>query len=361
MSTSMKCKDHLGNEFDSIKDMCKYWNISNNIYNSRKRYGWDLEKILTTPVKDKCNTCIDHLGNEFKTEKDMCKCYGLHYSTYRFRKESNWDLEKILTTPANLTVQDHLGNEFKTEKEMYEYWNITGNSYTSRKAKGWDLEKILTTPVKSKSNTCTDHLGNEFKTEKEMYKYWNISVGVYSHRKKSGWDLDRILTTPEKESVYDHLGNEFKTEKEMYEYYGLHSSTYTNRKNKGWSLEDILTKDLICSNIYYDEIRQIESTSTEISTYYNISIPIFTDRLRSYKSFVRAVGVSFMINPNHIKVNQTKYDITIVRRIKKGKDVFECYINNDDGTQTFKIMSYDMIDKHCLEQYRKLNNLEMEN
>ncbi len=44
-------KDHLGNEYKSLEEMCSAYDISHSLYWHRKKNGWDLEKILTTPVK----------------------------------------------------------------------------------------------------------------------------------------------------------------------------------------------------------------------------------------------------------------------------------------------------------------------
>lgn len=43
--------DHLGQEFDSRADMCAHWGITPVLYHSRDMKGWDLERILTTPVR----------------------------------------------------------------------------------------------------------------------------------------------------------------------------------------------------------------------------------------------------------------------------------------------------------------------
>ena len=43
--------------------------------------------------------CKDHLGNEYINAKEMCLAYGLPYETYQSRKRSGWDIERILTTP----------------------------------------------------------------------------------------------------------------------------------------------------------------------------------------------------------------------------------------------------------------------
>lgn len=261
---STKCKDHLGNEFESIRNMCIYWNINENAYYNRIHMNWSLKDTLTTPVG------------------------------FKFMRK----------------YKDHLGNEFPSENEMCEYWNIQVTSYRNRKKMGWDLEKSLTVPV-GEHNKCIDHLGNEFKSEKEMCEYWKVPVQVFINRKRSNWDLEKALTT----------------------------STPAVK-------------------LYFDNIRNINVSSNNISEFYNISRDTFTKRLKTgYHSFAAAVDVSFIIRPKGINIDETKYNLTVSKRIKKDKDVFECYINNDDGTSTFKIMTYDMIDQYCIDQYKKLHNI----
>ena len=45
----IKCKDHTGREFASVSKMCLFWGISQQLYNSRLRSGWSVEKALTMP------------------------------------------------------------------------------------------------------------------------------------------------------------------------------------------------------------------------------------------------------------------------------------------------------------------------
>lgn len=48
----MKVTDHLGNEFESIKEMCEFHHIPSKIYDNRvNRQHWSMEKALTTPLR----------------------------------------------------------------------------------------------------------------------------------------------------------------------------------------------------------------------------------------------------------------------------------------------------------------------
>ena len=45
----IKCEDHTGREFVSITKMCYFWGISEQLYSSRLKAGWSVEKALTMP------------------------------------------------------------------------------------------------------------------------------------------------------------------------------------------------------------------------------------------------------------------------------------------------------------------------
>lgn len=96
-----QCKDHLGNLFPSISVMCSYYNITINNFNSRRRYGWSLEKILTTPLKatmgKRAIPCKDYLGNTFKSVKKMCEYHHITYNVYYGRLKKGYGLKTALT------------------------------------------------------------------------------------------------------------------------------------------------------------------------------------------------------------------------------------------------------------------------
>lgn len=311
MSTK-SIQDHNGNIFNSIKEMCEYYQIPYRLYNDRKKNGWSLEKILTTPTHH--NKCIDHKGNEFDSLQKMCDYYHISYSIYYDRKNKGWDLEKILTEPIiSYTVSDHKGNEFDSLEKMCDYYHISRSIYFARLKRGWDLEKILTEPIMSYN--VFDHTGREFESIHKMCDFWNLNVWTYSNRKKNGWDLERILTTPE--------GN-------------------YNQKI-----------------LILDPITQKESSIKELSEKYNVPKCNIQRCIRLNNNLAALLGISIKLRAQDMKFSDCKkYNLLVSKRIKKGKDVFECYILNDDGTKTFKIMSYDMIDEYCIEQYKKLNGIK---
>ena len=72
------CKDHLENKYASIKDMCKFWKVSQTTYISRLKRGLTKEQALTYTTyqyKNFTNEITDHLGNKYMSTKDMVEAY----------------------------------------------------------------------------------------------------------------------------------------------------------------------------------------------------------------------------------------------------------------------------------------------
>lgn len=101
---SKRVIDHKNNKFPSISKMCSYWGISKATYNERIKLGWSLKDAVTIKPNEKehignSKRIIDHEGNEFPSIKEMCKHWGITLSMYNSRvNKCGWSLEKALTT-----------------------------------------------------------------------------------------------------------------------------------------------------------------------------------------------------------------------------------------------------------------------
>lgn len=199
-------KDHLGNVFIGLKTMCEHYGITTSAYYQRLRAGWTLEETLTTPIGDhtkKGISCKDHLGNEFSSIGDMLDHYGITRTVYGYRKKLGWTLEKILTTPFKVQdeIKDHLGNEYETVHDMAsKYPCKTSETYRSRIKTGMSVEKALMTPVArrdyQKSRECFDYLGDRYETLKAMCDHYEIEPNTYKARRRRGMSVEEALTTP---------------------------------------------------------------------------------------------------------------------------------------------------------------------
>ena len=143
--------DHKGNKYDTKAEMCKQYGLNATTYMNRIKKGWSVEKALTTkPNESKEYYVTDHLGNVFNTQKEMCDAWNILINTYRSRIKKGWSIEKALTTPLNQPkkqITDHLGNEFLSISKMCEFHNININVYNARLKLGWTQKKALTTPI----------------------------------------------------------------------------------------------------------------------------------------------------------------------------------------------------------------------
>ena len=203
--TGIETYDHLGNKFNSFIDMCKYWDKTDLLVNNRLGRGWSLEDALERPKKESSvkNIVYDHLGNEFNTKTDMCKYWGIEIKRLYSRTRNGWSLQEALETPVGETpksklVYDNLGNSFNTFKELCSYYNMPHNEVRARLKIGWSLEDALNIPIGKdrKNKAYYDHLGNKFNTLRRMCEYWNINVDTYLTRIKKGMSVKSALEEP---------------------------------------------------------------------------------------------------------------------------------------------------------------------
>lgn len=225
------CKDHFGNEFESVTALCKHYNISVQAYKNRLKKGWSLQKALETPnakyLPEEQRT--DHLGNIYESIKAMANHYGLELDTYKRRIKNGWNVEKALTTPIDITKHgkpetDHLGNEFQMLKDMCEYWGVTVSAYLVRIKKGYSKEEALTKQQKN-HRVVVDFAGNKFNSEEEMCKHYKISHSKYFHRINSGYPQPMALGLVPLLNEYRKRAN-FNGMKIEYMYTGIDGEFY---------------------------------------------------------------------------------------------------------------------------------------
>lgn len=236
--------DHIGNEFETVFQMCAYYKISESKYRSRLANGWSQEEALTGVRKKKQVT--DHLGNIFDSKTDMCQFYGIRETLFNARINAGKTLEEALLgvdEDSETTVVDHLGNKYKNVSQMCKAYGVRLDLYCQRKKRGWSLEEILT--GRKKSEPVTDHKGITYPDVEEMCLEYGVQKPTYLHRISKGWTVEEALTGLKKDSVvYDHLGNIYLTQKEMCESYGIKLGTFRARMKSGFTLEAALTTDL---------------------------------------------------------------------------------------------------------------------
>ena len=82
---NVECRDHLGNVFNSVAEMCRFYNVPDKIYLQRVNIlHWSVEDALSKPVY-RGITCCDHLGNQFESYRAMCRHYHIARQLYESR------------------------------------------------------------------------------------------------------------------------------------------------------------------------------------------------------------------------------------------------------------------------------------
>lgn len=159
-STAIEITDHLGNKFKSISDLCRYHNIGLSTFRERRKLGWSVEKALTTPTKKVNMTkqkCTDHLGNEYESLNQMCRAYNIDRSAYTSRLKLGWSQKDALTKPNIIYCKscvDYNGQEFPTLKDMANYYNLPVYALQGKNRGNND---------KDMTNTLIKKLKNRFK------------------------------------------------------------------------------------------------------------------------------------------------------------------------------------------------------
>ena len=197
-------KDHLGNTFQTLAEMCKHYNISTTSYRERLKKGLTQKDALTKPKTGFRGYKIkDHLGNEFENLKQMCEFYNITNSIYQDRMKRGWSLEKTLTTPKiqHTSITDCNGNTFKNMRELCAYYHIDRKKYYECIKKGMSQEEILV-QRKPKSKPVTDHKGHTYPSTSALCRHYGITRHIYKKRKNENWSLEKILTTPVEKNTF---------------------------------------------------------------------------------------------------------------------------------------------------------------
>ena len=233
MAYAAPCVDHLGNKFPSKRDMCDYWRIPRALFYNRMRAGWSVEKALTTPPlesKHILHVIKDHKGNIYRNVDDMCAAYNISKADYIQNIKNGLDIEHALTTKAvyDNIVRDHLGNIYTSKNEMFRKYNITKGKFRGRLELGWTLKEILETSDFRPNLEITDPYGNKFKTKKEMVEFYGISQMTYNHRIAQGLTPEEALQNKKLNlrPCHDHHGQYFKRLCDMLEWYSNLTGSY---------------------------------------------------------------------------------------------------------------------------------------
>ncbi|ADL36337.1 hypothetical protein bpr_II400 (plasmid) [Butyrivibrio proteoclasticus B316] len=181
------CTDHLGKTYKSRSAMARAYGIDPDILSDRlNEQKWSLEKALTTPVgapREELKV-KDHLGNEYLSIKEMAKAYKIPLKCLEYRLRNKMPLEEALMLPVDhgnagsKPCKDHLGNEFKSMVAMARYYGKSPKAISACIKSGGNLKKLL---AEDRIAEYTDHLGNIFASKSAMLKHYQIAQGTFDN------------------------------------------------------------------------------------------------------------------------------------------------------------------------------------
>ena len=338
ISTTRKTfTDHTGETFNNFTNMCKKWNMpSSTVQNRIYKLGLSIEEALTMPTNTQNTvgkTCKDHLGNEYQSIASMCCAYGIPRNVYHRRIKDGWDLEKALTTKINRRnglgriIYDHKGNSYTSVGEMCNAYGIDYAMYGSRIRQGMSLKDALETSpeqITIGKKTCVDHKGNTFKSQAEMMRFWGVTKDQMRSRIELGWTLQQILESPEHQShkkpCVDHLGNEWDSQEEMLAHYGIHPTKFRHRlRVQGLSLAEALSPNSHHMNQITDPKGVTFECEADMCKYWNVPTSSYYHWMNKYKDIKIAI--------TRPKTNWSYKDLTIIKSLKN--NYFEVMFKNN--------------------------------
>ena len=280
--------DHKGNSFPTKKSMCEHYGIKPGTFAARIRAGMDLESALS---KERCQVVRmpvkDHNGNVYSSVQEMCAAYNIKVRTFRSRLKQGISLEEALKDGDARTVTDHLGNVYNSARAMCAAYGVSVSAMKYRLRKGYSLEEALTTSTEEmNAHPCADHLGNVYSSKKAMCAAYGISLEAFSYRLKAGKSLEEALTKPKGDKTYrevtDHLGNVYKDKKTMCAAYGISTDVFNYRIRAGYTLDEALRKERRTrkGTISTDHLGNIYPSLTKMCAAYGVSAVTYRIRIR---------------------------------------------------------------------------------
>lgn len=193
---STAVKDHLGNEYTSISQMAKAYNMKASTLNRRLTSHWPIERALTAGKTRKTKFVVDHLGNIYDGIPEMAKAYGIDKKLLAQRLHDGMSIERALTKEKegrSGAVKDHKNKRYSSFCAMCKHYGKDPTCVKNNLSKGISLKDALEA---DNSTEVVDHKGNVFPTQQALCEYYNIERRVYKSRINMGWSIEKALETP---------------------------------------------------------------------------------------------------------------------------------------------------------------------
>lgn len=127
-----KVTDHNGIEFESIREMCRYYNIKEYIYRNRIKAKWNKKDALTVKIQD-YGRKISMFGKDYASIIELGNEYKLNYNILTHRLRVGWGIHEVVVD--------------KVLKHKFLYIGIDNKAYYSV---DWILNPVCSRDIISK-------------------------------------------------------------------------------------------------------------------------------------------------------------------------------------------------------------------
>ena len=137
----------FGKTFKNIAELSKYYNINYNTVYGRLDKGWTVEDAISIPVREgsRGKTVIVN-GNEFISIAEACRYYNLKYNNVSTRLRHGWSIEEAFELKYrndNCRLVTLEGKTFKSIAEACRYYNLDYDNVLTRLKFGWTTEEAF--------------------------------------------------------------------------------------------------------------------------------------------------------------------------------------------------------------------------
>lgn len=265
-----------GEIFKSTKEMADYYNISRRDIKKKIDNGYSIKEIINEyrQNKDKIN---EKRLNKDITINEICVKHKITRSAYDYRLSLGWDMDKVLNTPMKKDkyewkrINPVTNEKFESIEELCNSLKngITPSIYKDRLNKGWTVEKALyTTPLNTNKKTI-DLFGNTFNSFEDAFKFYKVNPIKGRNRLKNhslSVALEIIPVISYGKKGYTRLPVYFRTNfiVTKYLYKGIDNKEYWSCKID--NQEMILSKDEIYQRMEAIVINEYEKEHGKIQT-----------------------------------------------------------------------------------------------
>lgn len=95
--------------FHGLREACQAYGRSYELAKHRLFDNWPLQYALEMPPG--CEAFYDHVGNEFRTLAQMCRYYEIDRAVFAKRYDAGWSLEEALMLPVGKTPKRLAGEK----------------------------------------------------------------------------------------------------------------------------------------------------------------------------------------------------------------------------------------------------------